>query len=295
MRRRIWFSLILLVVVVGFGTFGFYLVETNVHHDIFSAFYFTLETMFTVGYGDIIPSSDISRAIAVFVIIGGVTAAITTVQSFFDLAMTKDLRRSLGLPERRTKMKDHYIICGFGNVGRLVYEQLKQKGDSFLVIERDQRKVEDMVDEGIPVISGDAGDENVLRRANIKEARTLITTLPDSANIIVSIQAKMLNPNVFVVSEVEDFRNSVVLKRAGADEIVHCHEMGARVMVSKARRVAIDPVCGAEVDPLKASFIKDFEGEKFYFDSKECLDAFEKNPRRFMEMKRIVDATCGVK
>jgi voltage-gated potassium channel len=295
MRRRLWFSLLLLIAVLAFGTFGFMFGEPNVHGNIFTSFYFTLETMFTVGYGDIIPTTDISRAIAVIVIVGGVTAAVTTVQSFFDLAMTKDLRRSLGLPERRTKMKDHYIICGFGNVGRLVYDQLKLKGESFVVIERDRDKVEDLVEQGIPVISGDASDEAVLARANIKEARTLITTLPDSSNIIVSIQAKMMNPNLFVVSEVEDFRNTVVLKRAGADEIVHCHEMGARVMVSKARRVVIDPVCGTEVDPIGAQFNKEFQGEKFYFDSKECAEAFERSPARFMEMKRIVDATCGVK
>jgi voltage-gated potassium channel len=287
--------LFLLVGVLAFGTMGFFFWEPDVHGNVFTSFYFTLETMFTVGYGDIIPSTDISRAIAVVVIVGGVTAAITTVQSFFDLAMTRDLRRSLGLPERRTKMKDHYIICGFGNVGRLVYDQLKMKGDSFVVIERDRDKVEALVDEGIPVVSGDAIDEDVLTRANIKEAKTLITTLPDSANIIVSIQAKMMNPNLFVVSEVEDFRNTVVLKRAGADEIVHCHEMGARVMVSKARRVVIDPVCGAEVDPVKTQYTKDFQGDRFYFDSKECMDAFERSPERFMEMKRIVDATCGVK
>jgi len=172
---------------------------------------------------------------------------------------------------------------------------LKDKKEEFLYIESDPQKVTDLVDKHVPVIQGDAGDEDVLIRANVKDAKTLILTLTDSANIIATIMAKMLSPNIFIVTEVEDMRNVTVLKKAGADEVVHCHEMGARTMVSKARKIVIDPVCGAEVDPRKAPFSSDFNGMKYYFDSHECKDAFGKNPDRFMEMQRVVEATCAVR
>jgi len=276
------------------GTIGFLLVEPTVT-DPFEAFYFTVTTMFTVGFGDIVPTTALSKVLVMIVVVGGVTAAVAALQSLFDLFVTKDLRRELGLPERRTKMKDHIIICGYGNVGQRIFEQLKDKKEEILYIESDPQKVADLVDKRVPVIQGDAGDEDVLIRANVKDAKTLILTLTDSANIIATIMAKMLSPNIFIVSEVEDMRNVTVLRKAGADEVVQCHEMGARTMVSKARKIVIDPVCGAEVDPRTAKFSAEFKGAVYYFDSQECKDAFGKNPDRFMEMQRVVEATCAVR
>jgi voltage-gated potassium channel len=294
LKRRLIYAIVLLAIITSLGTVGFLLVEPTTK-DPFEAFYFTVVTMFTVGYGDFVPTTTISRLLAMIVVVGGVTAAVAALQSIFDLVVTKDIRRELGLPERRTKMKDHIIICGYGNVGQRIVEQLKGKSETFLFIESDPQKIADLVDKHIPVIQGDAGDEDVLTRANVKEAKTMILTLRDSSNIIVAIMAKMLNPNIFIVSEVEDMRNLTVLKKAGADEVVHCHEMGARTMVSKARKIVIDPVCGAEVDPRRAPFSIEYKGAKYFFDSQECMDAFAKNPDRFMEMQRVVEATCAVR
>jgi voltage-gated potassium channel len=293
MRRKLAYSLLALMGVVVFGTIGFYFFESSVR-DPFEALYFTIVTMTTVGYGDIVPTSAASRIIASIVMIGGIGAGLTTLQSVFDATVSSDLRHELGLPERRTRMKNHYIICGFGNVGRQVADQLKAKGDKYIVIEKDREKVSSMVDLGLPVIIGDATQEEVLTRANVSDAKALMATMNDATNVVVVISAKMLNPKLHIVSEVEDYRDSAKLKMAGADEIVHCHEMGARMMVSKARKIVLDPVCGTEVDPAKTQFVSEYEGEKYYFADKECLEAFQKNPKRFVDMKRALEATCGV-
>jgi len=294
-RRMKWFifSIFLLIAVPTLGTFAFLATEPTVD-TVWEAFYFTIETMFTVGFGDINPTTQASQAVAILIIIGGVTAAITTLQSIFNLFLTQDVRKELGLPDRRTKMKGHIIICGYGNVGQLIYKQLKSDNEAFIIIENDPNKVADLVDKDIPVISGDAASEDVLMRANIKDAKTIIITLKDSTNIVVTVQAKTLNPHIYVVSEVEDLRNITVLKKVGADEVVHCHEMGARVMAAKARRTVVDPVCGAEVSPMIAKFTFDYQGEKYYFDSKECLEAFEKSPDRFVQMKRMMEPVCSI-
>jgi voltage-gated potassium channel len=259
------------------------------------ALYFTLVTMTTVGYGDIVPTTALSRVIASIVMIGGIGAGITALQSIFDTVVSRSVREELGLPERRTKMKDHYIICGYGNVGRQIAEQLGAKGEKFVIIEKDKEKVTAMVEEGIPVIEGDAVYEEVLQRANIESAKSLLTTMKDSDNVMVVLTAKMLNPNLHIVSEVEDYRNAIKLKKAGADEVVHCHEMGARVMVCKARRVVLDPVCGSEIDPTRKVLSYDYDGESYRFCSEECLEAFKKNPVRFIEMQRTLDTTCRIK
>jgi voltage-gated potassium channel len=293
MKRKLLYSIIALAGVVLFGTVGFTLVEKTVG-DPFEALYFTIVTMTTVGYGDIVPTSGASRVIASIVMIGGIGAGLTTLQSLFDATVRKELRQELGLPERRTKMRDHYIICGFGNVGRQIADQLKAKGDGFIVIERDRDKVSSMIDLGLPVIVGDATQEEVLQRANVSNAKALITTMTDSTNIVVVITAKMLNPNLHIVSEVEDYHNSAKLRKAGADEVVHCHEMGARMMVSKARKTVLDPVCGMEIDPAKAEYAYEYEGEKYYFSDKDCMTSFQKNPKRYIEMQKVLEATCGV-
>ena len=120
--------MIMLAAMTIIGTVGFLLTEPAVH-DPFEAFYFTIITMFTVGYGDIVPTTMASRVLAIIIVVVGVTAAVTALQSVFDLVVTRDLRREFGLPERRTKMKDHIIICGYGNVGQRIFEQLKDKDE----------------------------------------------------------------------------------------------------------------------------------------------------------------------
>jgi len=285
-------SLILIGTVPIIGTIGFFFLEPTVN-TLWEAFYFTIITIFTVGYGDVYPTTMESQALAIFVVILGFTALITSLQSIFNHVISQDLREELGLPSRRTRMKNHIILCGFGNLGQQIFEQLKAKGEKYVVVERDSARVAVLVDSGVQVISGEATDPDTLQRANINDAKAMVLTMHDPTNIMVAIAAKRVNPNIYIVSEVEDMRNLEVLRKLGADEIVHCYEMGARVMVSKARRTIMDPVCGTEVTPSTAKFSWDYEGKKYYFDSKECLEAFEKNPSRFVEMVGLTD-TCRV-
>ena len=256
--------------------------------------YFTMTTVFTVGYGDIIPTTPWSRFIAVLVMVTGIAAGLSTVQSLFDLAIKRDLRKELGLPERRVRMKDHYIICGYGNVGKEVMEQLEKKGEKFLLIENDRTKVENLVEMGVPVVAGDAESEDILLKANITSAKGLIATMKDSQNLIVVLTAKTLNPDIYVVSEVEDRNNESKLKRVGADATINCHQMGARLMVGKARHVTVDPVCGQEISGLDSKFDFTYKGERYHFCSKECMEAFKLNPDRFKELRNVLNDTCGM-
>lgn len=293
-RKQRWFlfSIVLLVTVPIVGTIAFLLTEPTVD-TIWEAFYFTIVTMFTVGYGDVYPTTTTSQVVAVFIIVGGVTAAISTLQTFFNILVSRDIRQELGLPARRIKMKNHIILCGYGNVGQQILQKLVERKENFAIIENDPSRVAHLVENNVPVISGDAAANDTLLRANIMEAKAMILTMHDPTNIMVVIAAKRANPDIFIVSEVEDNRNQEVLKKLGADVIVHCFEMGARVMVSKARRTIMDPVCGAEVTTAIAKYTWEYEGQKYYFDSKECMQAFEKNPSRFVELVGLTEA-CNI-
>jgi voltage-gated potassium channel len=289
-RRLRYFlgSLTILFLIPIFGTIAIYLTEPTVD-TWWEAFYFTIITIFTVGYGDFAPTTTTSQVVAVIIVVIGFTAVITTLQSVFNLVISQDLREELGLPVRRTRMKNHIILCGYGNVGQRIYEQLKEKDDKFVIVERDQSRVAHLVDHDVAVISGDATENDTLLRANVHDAKAIVLTMHDPTNIMTVIAAKSLNPSIYIVSEVEDARNIEVLRKLGADEIVQCFEMGARVMLSKARRKALDPVCGVEVDPTKAKFYSEYDGGKYYFDSVECKEAFDKSPARFVGIIGLTD------
>lgn len=247
----------------------------------------------TVGYGDVVPISDAGRAIASIVMVAGVGAGIYTLTTIFQLVVSNDLRRELGLPQRRIRMKDHYIVCGYGLVGRQVVKELQCKNESFVVIEIDRLKVQTLVEKGLPVLQGDSEDEETLKKANIEVARGLITTMRDSQNLVTIITAKTMNPNLHIVSEVEETKNIAKLKRAGAEGTINCHEMGARIMVNTARHALTDPVCGVEVLSIKTQYSIEHEGRRFTFCSKECLEAFKMHPERFLTA--IQDDGCSCK
>lgn len=204
----------MLLSVLVFGTFGFWIYEESVH-ELFDSLYLTLVTMTTVGYGDFVPTNDTSKIIASVVMVGGIGAGITTLQSLFDVAVSRSIREELGLPDRRVKMKDHYIICGYGDVGMEVATQLSRRNEPFVVIENDELKVKLLMADKVPVIRGDATEEDVLERAGISVAKGVFATLKDP-----------LNPNILVVSEVEYPVNSVKIHKTGADAVVNCHERG---------------------------------------------------------------------
>ncbi len=292
-RNRLFISLALIVGFTLFGTIGFLLTDAETDN-LADSLYFTIVTMTTVGYGDFVPTSAASRAIASIVMIGGIGSVLYAIQNVFDLAVSRSIREELGLPEKKTKLKGHYIIVGYGNVGKQTVSQLRAKNEKFIVVENDPTKIEAAVENNIPIIEGDASEDGVLQRANIAESMGIITTLTDAMNVIVVISAKMLNPDIHVVTKVEDYRNVAKLKKAGADEIVDCTEMGARVMVTKVRSIAIDPVCGMEVSIRDTSFIFEYGGEIYYFHSQECMDRFKNDPKRFTVMKRAMEATCGL-
>lgn len=292
MRRALGYSLMALSGVVIGGFLGFLFTE-DFWEDPLDALYLTVMTITTVGYGDIVPVTTEGRMVAVIVSIGGIAAGISTLQAVFNLVVSNELRSELGLPERRTKMKDHYIICGYGNVGREVAEKLSLNKERFVVLEKDPEKVQALVEDGMEVIRGDAEDEEVLVRAGIMNAKGLIAAMKDPPNLVTVLTARTMNPDLFIISEVEDDKNEPKLHRVGANVTVNCYRIGARIMVGRARRKENDPVCGVEVNGKKALSIE-YEGNVYHFCSQECMDAFKAHPDRFIQWQKTIEEHCGL-
>jgi len=185
------------------------------------AVYFTMVSITTTGYGDIIPASQGARLFDTILITSGRAALWfvivgTTYQFIYDR-----YREAFILGSKRNKLKDHVVLCGYGTTGRTAAKEMMAKGwkrDSLVVISNDQEDSQNAADEGFLSIQGDATKEEVLNGAVIKKAGTLvITTGKDDTNVLISLTARYMNPGIRIVSRVTDPENIKILKKSGVE------------------------------------------------------------------------------
>jgi len=231
---RLKFSVAILFFVVTSGTIGFWLLEDKVT-TILDSFFFTLVTVTTIGYGNITPQTSAGKILDIAVILLGVGAALVSIQTVFEAIIRSKIQEVLKVPKGIANKKGHFIICGYGKIGKPLVKGLRQKNAQFVIIENDASRVKEMVRSGLLVVEGDARKEDVLERADIKTAKFVLTSLDDSSNVFVTLTAKMLNPSVNVICKIEDITNEAKLKKAGANEVISCHDMGAKMMIKVAQ------------------------------------------------------------
>ena len=201
-------------------------------------FYMTLITITTVGFGEIRPLSNSGRLFTVFLIFGGIaifTYASTTLVQYFASgelrAMLLERRRRLML----TQLVDHYIVCGFGRVGKHVVAELERQSKQFVIIDSDEATVEQCRQLGYNVISGDGADDNILEQAGIYRARSLITSVSaDAQNVFIVLTARSMCPDLIIISRANSDDAEPKLRRAGATQVIVPYAISGRRMVSSA-------------------------------------------------------------
>jgi len=225
--------------VVVTGTLGFMWIES---WDLADAFYMTIITVSTVGYGEVQPLSPAGRLFAVLLIGGGVA---TLGYSFGALAQWVT-EAPLQRQERRVRrMKDHIIVCGFGRMGRRVTTGLVRHGNEVCVIESSPDVVEAAIRQGVTVIRGDASSEETLERAGVRRASTIVALLPnDSDNLSITMTASALRPGIRVIARSEEDRSRANLERAGAAtrDVISPHLTASRAVLRN--------LCGSETHHL---------------------------------------------
>jgi voltage-gated potassium channel len=229
-----------LVAAMVFGTIGFHLVEGWTLAD---SLYVTVQTLTTVGYGDLPPHSAAGRAFAVVVMLigaGGVALAVSTiVQSVVqsELILTFGQRR---LSKRMSKLRDHYIICGSGRVGSHLVRDLLRGNENFVVIESDQQRAAEFSQRGISVLVADATLEESLHDVGVQHARGLAACLPNDAdNVYVVLTARDLNPNLRIVARAAEDQAETKLLRAGANHVVAPTIIGGHRMAVALTKPAV--------------------------------------------------------
>jgi len=229
-----------LAVAILFGTVGFYLIEG---WSLADSLYVTVQTLTTVGYGDVPPRSSNGRLFAVVVMLigaGGVALAVSTiVQSVVqsELVATFGQRRR---SRRVHKLHHHYIICGSGRVGSHLVRDLVSANESFVVIEQDQARAAEFSQKGINVLVSDATLEVTLREARVEHARGLAACLPDDAdNVYVVLTARDLNPDLRIVARAAEEQAESKLLRAGANHVVAPTIIGGHRMALALTKPAV--------------------------------------------------------
>ena len=235
--RISWAGLILLA-LIALGSMGFYVIGGG-KSSWSDAIYMTLITISTVGYGEMVPILTLGdRLFAGLMAIAGLgvlTFLFTSLTVFF---LEKDLDYSLQrrrMEKRIRKLKHHFIVCGFGRVGRNVAHELHKTGRHFVAIDPEQGRFDEHAEKfpGLLYLTGDASDDDQLIGADIADARGLFAvTGDDSRNLMIIITAKQINPNVRVVARAQEMRNIEKMRKAGADEIISPDFTGGMRMAS---------------------------------------------------------------
>ena len=236
--KQLKISLIILAATILGGTLGYYFIETD--FSIFDAFYMTIITISTTGFREVRDLSDSGRFLTIFVIIAGVVLLAYSGSRALQILIETQVFRRRKMSKQLDELEGHYIVCGYGRMGSSICEGLKLAKKPFVIIEKDQEKVEELLEFGYLFINGDATDDDDLIKAGIKRAKGLVaTTRTDAENVFTTLSAKQLNPNVFVVARAVEEESESKLKKAGADRVVKPYELGGNRMIQLLLRPGV--------------------------------------------------------
>jgi len=230
---RLWRTILLLVLVVNVGALGYHVLARTGPLD---SFYMAITTLFTVGFRELGQVTTYTKLFTIFYLITGLGLATYAISSLTALIVEGDLKgylRERRMEKRLQDLFDHIIICGFGKVGFQAAWEFKQAGLPFVIVEKEPTKTGNLRFEGDLFLVGNALNEMVLEKAGIHRAKGLITCVgSDADNVLVTLTAKQLEPDVTVVARAAHFGTEKKLKAAGADHIVSPYEIGGRRMAS---------------------------------------------------------------
>ncbi|MEE8311133.1 MAG: potassium channel protein [Candidatus Binatia bacterium] len=253
---------VLILVLTVVGTCGYRILEG---YSWLDSLYMTVITLSTVGYREMAPLSTAGKVFTLALIVVGIGIVLTIVSMWAALVLDGEFQKFITrrrIAKMIDKMKDHYIVCGYGRFGRRVVDELRERGTPIVIIEAEAATPDD-----IPSIQGDATHDEVLVEAGIERARGVLCTMSSEAsNLAISLAAKDLNPEIYVVARAEDEANTKRLVRAGASRTVAPYAVAGHRMALAAMHPRMVEVGGlatlagepgmslAEVSVMEGSF-----------------------------------------
>jgi voltage-gated potassium channel len=212
---------IILVIIITIGLFGYTQVEK---WPLLDSVYMLVITLSTVGYREVHELSPFGKVLTMFLILGGVSTAIYAAGSAVEMIVEGELLGYRGrkrMEKKIKEMRDHYIICGFGRVGLQVAAEFEKAKIPYVVIDSKRETAAELEPKGIPYLIGDITQDSNLEEAGIRSAKGLIASADsDTANVYVTLSARVLNPHLFIVARAGNVDSEEKLKKAGANKVI---------------------------------------------------------------------------
>ena len=240
--RRFALALSLVVLMTVIGAIGYMLIE---HWSVLDAFYMSVITISTVGFGEVKPLSPAGRLFTIGLIVTGVGSAIYLFSVIGELVVEGRLREFLGKSAMNRKihgLQQHVIVCGYGRFGRAVVEELTHKAVPMVVIESDPAKQAELDAVGALHVLGSALEDAVLDDAGVSAARAIVVaTGSDADNVYITLSAREKNPKILIYARGDSDAGLRRLKLAGADQVVAAYQWaGMRIAASIVRPSVVD-------------------------------------------------------
>ncbi len=228
---------ILTLVLLAIGTVGFARLEHIAYTE--SLYDTTLILLTHIPHGDVVGWP--ARGLLLFLIVASLVIIAYLLKWFAEYMIgLSDNVRIKRMKAKVDKLKGHYIVCGLGRVGSQVAREMATEGVEFVGLDRDQERVDEAIESGYLAFCADSGAEGTLIEAGIERAAGLVASLgEDSQNLFVTLAAKSINPDLYVVARANRRDNEVKLKRAGADRVALPYEIGGYHMASMVLRPGV--------------------------------------------------------
>lgn len=238
--RHLLYSIVLSTGIIVIGTVGYVLLEA---WPVLDALYMTVITISSVGYSEVHEMSRAGRVFTIFLVFGGVGFALYVAGAVVQFMVEGRMRIIMGrrrLDRQLNRVRDHYVVCGYGRIGRVLCKMIRGKPLDVVVVEKDPERIPIMEEDGVVYVNGDAGEEAVLLKAGIQRARGLAAVLAtDTDNVFLVLTARQIAPNIKIMARSGSEGADKKLLAAGADTVQSPYEIGAASMAQRIIRPTV--------------------------------------------------------
>jgi voltage-gated potassium channel len=263
--------------ILFFGTTGYMVMEES---SLTDAIYMTVISITTVGFSEVIPLSPAGKYFTIFIIFSGVGLFLFFVSLITKAVVEGGLKTFLGrryMEKKLADLRDHYIVCGFGRIGKVISKILHENRRTFVIIENNPEEIRVIEDLGYLVLQGDSTSDDILQKAHIDDARALIAvTSSDADNVYIILSARVLKPDIYILARSSGKKGAESkLLRSGANKVFSPYEIGARRMAQSLVRPTVidfidltvhDGELGLRLEELRVS-------EKATFTNKSLMES----------------------
>jgi voltage-gated potassium channel len=238
--RQLQISLVIMVLLTVVGTIGYMIIQ---HGTVIDSLFMTVITLTTTGFEEVWKLDDAGKLFTMGLLIVGVISAAWAITNAIEVVLGQTFW--VGVQRRRmsellTDLRDHYIVCGYGRLGKQIVRDLQARGERFVIVEYGEDMEEFFLEKRIPHVMGDATHDATLEKAGIKRARGLVSALDkDANNVLTVLTAREMNPGLLIVSRANSEIIEPKLRRAGADRTVTPEAIGGHRLALALLRPAV--------------------------------------------------------